>query len=77
MATQFYQLRPGDKFQVQGTEYMKLQEYRDPFTRDLFNATETGTGTKRYILATLNITPADEYFLNRISEADAPGNVVT
>lgn len=73
--TQFFQLRQGDKFMLQGLEYMKLNEYKTT-EGSLFNARETLTGNDRYIISWVKVIPDDEYFLTRITPVDAPGNVV-
>lgn len=72
MATQFFQLRSGDPFILQGVSYMKLNEHKDE-NGSRYNAIDT-LGNYRLVLPNVRVTPDDEYFLNRITPGDAHGN---
>lgn len=67
ITVRFYQLREGDKFEIDGVEYMKV--WRSFTTTGAqYNAVLTSdTTTKRFVLDDQKLTPTDEYWATRIS----------
>ena len=63
--TVFYQLREGDHFEIEGISYMKVWRSKDRFGNP-YNA-KTSAGVKRFVLDEQQVTPADEFYTERIS----------